>query len=93
MTRTIPVSGRFTRRQKQVYNAVLRVLRAVSKAATPGKLPRDLQTESEQFIEKELVDLGLLNRPKLKSNTRTTRPFANTSCTASAIRWAWTCMT
>ena len=28
LTRTIPVSGRFTRRQRQVYNAVLRVLRA-----------------------------------------------------------------
>ena len=42
MTRTIPVSGRFSRRQRQVYNAVLRVLRAVSRAATPGKLPRGL---------------------------------------------------
>ena len=39
LTRTIPVDGKFTRRQKQVYNAVLRVLRAVSAAATPGKLP------------------------------------------------------
>ncbi len=47
LTRTIPVSGKFTRRQKQVYNAVLRVLRAVSKAATPGKLPRDWQKEAE----------------------------------------------
>jgi Xaa-Pro aminopeptidase len=60
LTRTIPVSGRFTRRQKQVYNAVLRVLRAASAAATPGKLPRDWQKEAEQMIEKELVDLGLL---------------------------------
>jgi Xaa-Pro aminopeptidase len=60
MTRTLPVGGRFTRRQKQVYNAVLRVLRAASKAARPGKLPRDWQQEAEQFMEKELVDLGLL---------------------------------
>ena len=44
MTRTIPVSGRFSRRQKQVYQAVLRLLRALSRAATPGKLPRDWQT-------------------------------------------------
>jgi len=35
--RTIPVSGRFTLRQRQVYNAVLRVLRAMVQAATPGK--------------------------------------------------------
>ena len=60
LTRTIPVSGRFTRRQRQVYNAVLRVLRAVSEAATPGKLPKQWQKEAEAFVEKELVDLGLL---------------------------------
>ena len=66
LTRTIPVSGRFSRRQRQVYNAVLRVLRAVSHAATPGKLPRDWQKEAEAFIEKELVDLGLLTMPAIK---------------------------
>lgn len=66
MTRTIPVSGRFTRRQKQVYNAVLRVMRAVSKAATPGKLPKDWQKEAESLVEKELVDLGLLKMSEIK---------------------------
>ena len=66
LTRTIPVKGRFTRRQRQVYNAVLRVLRAVSAAATPGKLPKDWQKEAEQFVEKELVDLGLLKLSEVK---------------------------
>jgi Xaa-Pro aminopeptidase len=66
LTRTIPVSGRFTRRQRQVYNAVLRVLRAVSKAATPGKLPKAWQKEAEAFVEKELVDLGLLKMAEIK---------------------------
>ena len=66
LTRTVPVSGRFTRRQKQVYNAVLRVLRAVSEAATPGKLPKDWQKEAELFVEKELVDLGLLKPSEIK---------------------------
>jgi Xaa-Pro aminopeptidase len=60
MTRTIPVSGRFTRRQKQVYNAVLRVLRQCIKGLTPGKKQKDWQREAEQLIEKELVDLKLL---------------------------------
>ncbi len=60
LTRTIPVSGRFTRRQKQVYRAVLRVLRQCIKNLRPGKLPKDWQKEAEQLIEKELVDLGLL---------------------------------
>jgi Xaa-Pro aminopeptidase len=66
MTRTIPVSGRFSRRQRQVYNAVLRVLRGASRAATPGKLPKDWQSEAEQLVEKELVDLGLLTLAEVK---------------------------
>lgn len=66
LTRTLPVSGRFTRRQRQVYDAVLRVLRGVSKAAVPGKLPKDWQKEAEAFVEKELVDLGLLKTSEIK---------------------------
>ncbi|HKW29798.1 MAG TPA: Xaa-Pro aminopeptidase [Verrucomicrobiae bacterium] len=60
MTRTIPVNGRFTRRQKQIYNAVLRMLRRCIEGLIPGKKPRDWQKEAEQLVEKELVDLGLL---------------------------------
>jgi len=66
LTRTIPVSGRFTRRQRQVYDAVLRVLRAASAAATPGKLPRQWQKEAELLVEKELVDLGLLKMAEIR---------------------------
>jgi Xaa-Pro aminopeptidase len=66
MTRTIPVSGRFTRRQKQVYNAVLRVLRESSKGLIPGKKTKDWQKEAEQLMEKELVDLGLLTLREIK---------------------------
>src|SRR4029077_20423023 len=43
MTRTIPVNGRFSRRQKQVYQAVLRVLRSCVQGLTPGKKPKDWQ--------------------------------------------------
>jgi Xaa-Pro aminopeptidase len=66
LTRTIPVSGRFTRRQRQVYNAVLRVLRQSIKGLIPGKLPRDWQKEAEAMIEKECVDLGLLTTREIK---------------------------
>jgi Xaa-Pro aminopeptidase len=66
LTRTIPVSGRFSRRQRQVYEAVLRVLGGASKAATPGKLPKDWQEEAEALVEKELVDLGLLTPAQIK---------------------------
>jgi Xaa-Pro aminopeptidase len=66
LTRTIPVSGKFTHRQRQVYDAVLRVMRATSQAATPGKLPRDWQKEAESFMEKELLELGLLKPAQVR---------------------------
>ena len=66
MTRTIPVSGRFTRRQRQVYDAVLRVLRQSIRALMPGKRHKDWQKEGEQLIEKELVDLGLLTMRQIQ---------------------------
>lgn len=69
LTRTIPVSGRFTRRQKQVYNAVLRVFRQMSKAMVPGKTSKDLRTECEQLIAEECVKLGLLKSSALKKQT------------------------
>jgi len=66
LTRTIPVNGRFTPRQRKVYNAVLRVMRESAKGLTPGRLPKVWQREAEQLIEKELVDLGLLTTRAIK---------------------------
>jgi Xaa-Pro aminopeptidase len=66
LTRTIPVSGRFSRRQKQIYNAVLRVLRAASRGATPGKLPKLWQKEAEALMQEELLQLGLLTPSEVK---------------------------
>jgi Xaa-Pro aminopeptidase len=66
LTRTLPVNGRFTRRQKQVYHAVLRVLRGTVELMRPGKLPKDLQKEAEGLIERELVDLGLLTTRRIR---------------------------
>lgn len=69
LTRTIPVSGKFTRRQKQVYNAVLRVLRASTAGATLGKLHSDWQKESEDMMTEELLKLGLLKPAQVKKQT------------------------
>jgi Xaa-Pro aminopeptidase len=66
LTRTIPVAGRFTKRQRQVYDAVLRSLRAATKAAVPGKLHKDWQKESEKIVEVELLRLGLLKPRDIK---------------------------
>ncbi len=60
LTRTLPVNGRFTKRQKQVYNSVLRVYRAQIASLKPGLRWKDWQKEAELNIQKELVDLGLL---------------------------------
>ena len=69
LTRTIPVSGKFTKRQKQVYNAVLRVLRASTAGATAGKLHSDWQKESEEMMTEELLKLGLLKPAQVKKQT------------------------
>jgi Xaa-Pro aminopeptidase len=66
LTRTIPVSGRFTRRQKRVYEAVRRVFNQCLKGLGPGKLWKDWQKEAERMIEEELVDLGLLTMRQIK---------------------------
>jgi Xaa-Pro aminopeptidase len=66
LTRTLPVSGKFTRRQRQVYNAVLRVLRAQIDGLRVGKKWKDWQKESEEHTEKELIDLGLVKKSKIK---------------------------
>jgi Xaa-Pro aminopeptidase len=66
LTRTIPVNGRFTRRQRQIYQAVLHVLRGASKAALPGKLPKQWQKDAEALMEEQLLSLGLLTRAEIR---------------------------
>ncbi len=66
LTRTIPVNGRFTKRQRQVYDAVLRALRAATQAAVPGMLHLDWQKESERIVEEELLHMGLLKSRDIK---------------------------
>jgi len=75
LTRTLPVSGRFSRRQKQIYHAVLRTLRACTSALTPGKKPKDWQQEAEQLIEKELVDLGLITIRQIRRQSKDAPAF------------------
>lgn len=67
MTRTIPVNGRFTPRQKEVYNAVLRVLRACTSMLRPGVMPSAYQDEVNYIVEKELIGLGLLDAEAVKN--------------------------
>jgi Xaa-Pro aminopeptidase len=62
MTRTIPVNGRFSPRQKQVYQAVHSVLHYATEIMQPGVFWVDYQKEVERFMEGQLIDLGLFSR-------------------------------
>jgi Xaa-Pro aminopeptidase len=66
LTRTIPVSGKYNRRQRKVYDAVLRVLRSSIEGAVVGKLHRDWQKESEDMMTEELLQLGLIKAAEVK---------------------------
>jgi Xaa-Pro aminopeptidase len=66
VTRALPVSGRFTPRQRAVYLAVMRVLDHATAALVPGKRPRDWQKECEGFMQEELLKLGLLKPRDIK---------------------------
>ena len=62
MTRTIPVNGRFSKRQKQVYEAVHDVLNFATQIMTSGTYWVDYQKEVEKYMESKLIDLGLFTR-------------------------------
>lgn len=61
LTRTIPVNGRFTDRQRRVYDAVLRVLHASIAGLKPGVKWKHWQETAEELMARECVDLGLLS--------------------------------
>jgi Xaa-Pro aminopeptidase len=58
LTRTIPVNGRFSKRQKAVYNAVLRVHNEAKKMMKAGMVLNDFNMAVGNIMEKELIGLG-----------------------------------
>ena len=66
LTRCLPVSGKFTARQKQVYNSVLNVMRASTNMLTVGNTIPEYHKAVGALMEKELVDLGLLTMDDIK---------------------------
>jgi Xaa-Pro aminopeptidase len=67
MTRVIPVSGTFTARQKEVYNAVLRVKNEATKMLTPGTLWKQYHIEVGKIMTSELLGLGLLDSADIQN--------------------------
>ena len=67
LTRTIPVSGKFTSRQKEVYEAVLRVKNEASKMLVPGTLWAEYHKECGKIMTSELLGLGLLDKADVQN--------------------------
>jgi Xaa-Pro aminopeptidase len=67
MTRTIPVSGQFTERQKNIYNAVLRVKREATKMLVPGTIWAEYHKEVGKYMTSELLDLGLISKVDIQN--------------------------
>jgi Xaa-Pro aminopeptidase len=67
LTRSIPVNGKFTKRQRDVYNAVLRVQREACKMLTPGNVIPEYQLEISKVMESELLGLGLISKTDIKN--------------------------
>ena len=70
MTRTVPVSGKFSKRQKQVYNAVLRVKNEATKLLTVGNNWKLFHEQVGEIMTKELLDIGLIDKNDLKNQTK-----------------------
>jgi Xaa-Pro aminopeptidase len=67
MTRTIPVNGRYSKRQKEVYNAVNRVKNNATKMLTPGTIWEDYHKEVGKLMTSELLDLGLIDKADVQN--------------------------
>ena len=67
LTRTIPVSGRFSERQKAVYNAVNHVKKEATKLLVPGTLWKEYHIEVGKIMTSELLKLGLLDKADVQN--------------------------
>lgn len=73
LTRTIPVNGKFTKRQKEVYDACLAVHRFAQKMLKPGVTWLDITAASEIEMNKQLLKIGLLTKEDIKNESADNR--------------------
>lgn len=67
LSRTIPVSGRYSKRQKEVYNAVNRVKNEATKMLLPGTMWAEYHVEVGKLMTSELLGLGLLDKADVQN--------------------------
>ena len=70
MTRTIPVNGKFTKRQREVYEGVLRVMRTAYTLLKPGVTIQEYHKEMGLVMQSELMSLGLLTQSDIDSEDK-----------------------
>ena len=67
MTRTIPVNGKFTNRQLEIYNAVLNVKNEATNILRPGISINDYHKEVGKIMESELIKIKLIDKVDVKN--------------------------
>jgi Xaa-Pro aminopeptidase len=77
MTRTVPVNGRFSKRQREVYESVLCVLRQANDILRPGLTPDKYQKQVREMMEQELIKLGLIDAQEAKKQDREKLPLVS----------------
>ena len=70
LTRCFPVNGRFSKRQKAVYNSVLSVMKEAASLLRPGVYLADYEKSVGCLMERELVGLGLLSMREISGNQK-----------------------
>ena len=70
VTRTFPVSGKFTKEQAEIYQIVYDAQEAVAKVSKPGNSLADINRVSSDVIRNGLLKLGLITDPKADWQTR-----------------------
>ena len=70
LTRTVPVSGKFSDRQKAVYNAVNKVKKEATKMLLPGTLWKEYHIEVGKVMTSELLQLGLLDKADIQNEDK-----------------------
>lgn len=70
LTRTIPVNGKFTKRQRAVYDAVLRVMYEAMDMIKPGVVYYDYHKEVQKIVERELIGLKLFDKTDVKNQPK-----------------------
>ena len=67
LSRTIPINGKFTERQKDCYNAVLRVMKEITKLYRPGGTINEINETTYKLMEQEMIKLGLFTAEDVKN--------------------------